>query len=64
MEDVLYYKDLFQPLENEGAKPDSKSDVEWNVTNKKYKKNSKIGRSKCLSLRIARDSSINVMEEV
>lgn len=26
---------MFQPLQNEGAKPDSRSDTDWNVMNRK-----------------------------
>lgn len=35
MEDILYCKELYQPLQNEGTKPTGKSDDDWNVMNRK-----------------------------
>ena len=35
MEDILFYKDLFDPLENKGDKPAAKKDEEWKKMNRK-----------------------------
>ena len=35
MEDILYCKDLYQPLQNEGKKPEAKSDADWTLMNRK-----------------------------
>jgi hypothetical protein len=35
MEDILYCKDLYQPLQDIGTKPACKSDEDWNVMNRK-----------------------------
>lgn len=35
MEDILYCKDLYQPLQDKGTKPIDKSDDDWNVMNRK-----------------------------
>ena len=35
MEDLLYCKDLYEPLENDGVKPTNKSDAQWNKMNRK-----------------------------
>ncbi|XP_050914815.1 uncharacterized protein LOC127129727 [Lathyrus oleraceus] len=35
MEDILYCKDLYQPLQDKGTKPTGKSDDDWNVMNRK-----------------------------
>jgi hypothetical protein len=35
MEDILYCKELFEPIELNGIKPDAKTDDEWKKLNKK-----------------------------
>ena len=35
MEDILYCKDMYEPLQNGGEKPTGKSDAEWSILNRK-----------------------------
>ena len=35
MEDILFYKDLYDPLENKGDKPAATKDEEWKKMNQK-----------------------------
>jgi hypothetical protein len=35
MKDILYYKELFEPIELNGIKPDAKTDDEWKKLNRK-----------------------------
>ena len=35
MEDLLNYKDLYDPIEGDNAKPDDMSDVDWKKLKKK-----------------------------
>ena len=35
MEDILYCKDMYEPLQNGGEKPAGKSDMEWSILNRK-----------------------------
>ncbi|KAL6187110.1 hypothetical protein ACLB2K_043225 [Fragaria x ananassa] len=35
MEDILYYKDMYEPFQNGGEKPAGKSDTKWSILNKK-----------------------------
>jgi hypothetical protein len=35
MEDILYCKELFEPIELNGIKPDAKTDDEWKKLNRK-----------------------------
>ena len=35
MENILFYKDFFDPLENKGEKPEAKKDEEWRKMNRK-----------------------------
>ena len=35
MEDILYCKDLYDPIEGNSTKPEDKTDKEWERTNQK-----------------------------
>ena len=35
MEDILYAKDMYDPLENEGKKPDEFDEAKWKKINRK-----------------------------
>ena len=35
MEDILYCKDMYEPLQNGGEKPVGKSDTKWSILNRK-----------------------------
>ena len=35
MEDIPYYRDMYEPLETEGQKQEAKTDTGWNILKRK-----------------------------
>ena len=53
MEDILYCKDLYAPIDGDKSKPKDMSEAEWKIMNSSS--NQTVGRPECVSSRVTGD---------